>query len=423
MNETLYKLKRFADELLSTSSRKNKENILVKYKNDIDILRFLSFMYNPYIITGVSNKKIQKDFGIQNGDCNKNILDIMDWLIINNTGTDEAIKHLQTYIFSVDEELRPLVVKIFTKNLQLGIDVATINKCLGANFIPSFHVQLSESYYENMDKINGQYFYLTTKIDGGRIIAIKSNGEVAFFARSGQPYEGLVDLQEELENCPEDNFVLDGEITLINKQGMSSKEQYKETMKITRRDGEKHGVKMLVFDFLPLKDFQSEHSELFYESRRKALHDLFSMQAFFYFEELPVLYEGTDVGQIEIVLNNAIKNQEEGIMINLNAPYQFKRTSNLLKVKKMKDVDVPIIAFQEGNNKYKNSLGSFWVEYKKQIVRVGSGIPDDLRKEVWEHQDEYLGRTITVKYFEETTNSKGEISLRFPVFVDFRYDK
>ena len=84
---------------------------------------------------------------------------------------------------------------------------------------------------------------------------------------------------------------------------------------------------------------------------------------------------------------------------------------------------MPIIGFEEGRNRHTGKLGAFLVSYKENIVKVGTGISDELREEVWNNQDKYLGVTIAVKYFEETTNDKGGISLRFPVFVDFRFDK
>jgi DNA ligase-1 len=34
-----------------------------------------------------------------------------------------------------------------------------------------------------------------------------------------------------------------------------------------------------------------------------------------------------------------------------------------------------------------------------------------------------IGKIVEVQYFEETTNADGGISLRFPVFKDFRPDK
>ena len=131
---------------------------------------------------------------------------------------------------------------------------------------------------------------MTTKIDGGRIIAIKKNGEITFYTRAGQKYEGLVDLEQEMAEKLPDNICFDGEITLLNPGNMESKEQYKATMKIVRKDGEKHGVKMRVFDMMPADDFLNQNSTHVYEFRRAALETLFSTVSCKYFTLLDNLY-------------------------------------------------------------------------------------------------------------------------------------
>ena len=109
-------------------------------------------------------------------------------------------------------------------------------------------------------------------------------------------------------------------------------------------------------------------------------------------------------------------------MVNLaNAPYEGKRTKNILKVKAMQDCDLRIIGFEEGTGKNKGTLGAAIVDYKGFKVKVGSGFTDKDRKYFWENRDELLSRVITVQYFEETTNKKdNSLSLRFPVFIELR---
>ena len=110
-------------------------------------------------------------------------------------------------------------------------------------------------------------------------------------------------------------------------------------------------------------------------------------------------------------------------MINIcDAYYEFKRTNALLKVKKMKDIDLRVIGYEEGSNSNRGKLGAFIVDYKGNQVKVGSGFSKELREEIWKNPDEYIGVMIAVQYFEETTNQNGGTSLRFPVFLDFRYD-
>ena len=165
-----------------------------------------------------------------------------------------------------------------------------------------------------------------------------------------------------LEKLP-DNICLDGEITLLDKGNLTSKDQYKETMKITRKKGEKHGVKMLVFDCMSSEEFRNQKCETPYSIRRGDLLAWFGQHyleeylaksaefneyefanniisflntKYTYFNILPILYEGSDINEITKWLNYNIDHGEEGVMINiLDAPYSFKRTSDLLKVKKM----------------------------------------------------------------------------------------
>ena len=423
---TLEHFYNFTQQITGTTSRNAKMDILRHYANDEIIRYYLDFVYNPYIITGVSSKKLTKVLDMSKFNhitSLDTVFDLLEFIKENNTGTDVDIFECQSFLSKVDDlDLKQLLFGILTKNVQLGIDVLSINKCMN-DFIPAFSVQLANKYFDKPEYVEGKKFTLTTKIDGGRIIAIKKDGEIKFYTRAGQLYDGLVDLESEMSEKLPDNICLDGEITLLDPGSLTSKEQYKQTMKIVRKDGEKHGVRMLVFDMMPADDFLSKVSKHSYEFRRAALETLFSCVSLDYFKLLDNLYTGEDTNEIQRILNEQIANGEEGIMINIcNAPYEFKRTNSLLKVKKMQSLDLPIIGYEVGSNSNSDKLGAFIVEYKGNQVKVGSGFSKELREEIWKNPDEYIGRVIEVQYFEETTNQQGGISLRFPVFRDFRND-
>ena len=222
-----------------------------------------------------------------------------------------------------------------------------------------------------------------------------------------------------------DNFVLDGEITLLDYKNYDSKDAYTQAMKITRADGEKHGVKMLVFDGMPVADWKTQYCPLSWSARRKALEIIFTKDTYVYFELLPVLYQGTDTSKITELLDAEIARKQEGVMINIcDAKYDFKRTNSLLKVKKMNTLDLQIIGFEEGSGRLTGTLGAILVRYKDgNVVKVGSGFTDGLREEIWKNQGKYLDTICEIQYFEETTNADGGKSLRFPIFKDFRTDK
>ena len=428
--KSLTKFKRFVEEIRLSASRKYKQEILEKYAGDMDICAYLKYAFDPYITFGISTKKLNKPVGSDHGITGiTSVFRLLDYLKEHNTGSDRIISLCQEYISNIsasDESAADLLEEIICKDLSIGCDAKSINSVI-PGLIPVFSVQLAEKYFDKPERVEGKEFALTTKIDGGRIIAIKRAGKVEFFTRAGQKYEGLVDLEKEMLEIIPNNYVLDGEITLLDYKNYNSKDAYKQAMKITRKDGEKHGVKMLVFDGMPITEWDRQESNLSWSDRRAMLECMtgFYNDSLTYFELLPVLYRGEDTSKILELLESEIARGQEGVMINIcNAPYEFKRTTNLLKVKKMNTLDLEIVGVEEGEGRLAGTLGAIHVRYKDgNIVKVGSGFSDWHRNEIWQNQIYYIGKIVEIQYFEETKNDKGGVSLRFPIFKDIRLDK
>ena len=253
-----------------------------------------------------------------------------------------------------------------------------------------------------------------------------------------------------------DNIALDGELVAI----VNSPDTYKETMKKARnKDEEKHGLRMLVFDCMTAEEFENQYCKEKYFARRANLLAWFGNpnvidisefikenlkkepkeykrklletinQEYTYFNLLPILYQGTDTKEITKWLDYNTSKGEEGIMINLfDGLYEFKRTKNLLKVKKFQTADVRVIGIKEGTGRNKNKVGAFIIEfiapdgniYKNE---VGSGLSDFDREHFWENKEEIIGKIIEIGYFEITTNQNGAYGLRFPTYKWVREDK
>jgi DNA ligase-1 len=424
---TLLHFKNFYEEIRSSNSRKHKQWVLERFKDDEVIKRYLKIAFDPYTVYGISTKKLAKEFPMYDVDSG-DIFTLFDYLAVHNTGKDADIQVCQAtlnYVAEQDPEAALLLELLICKDLSIGCDAKTINSVM-PDLIPTFSVQLANKYFDKPQIVEGKEFAITTKIDGGRIIAIKENGQVSFYTRAGQRYEGLVDLEKEFADRLPDNYVFDGEITLLNYQDYDSKTAYKLAMKITRADGPKHNVKMLVFDGMPVENWRAQYCPYSWNSRRSTLEAVFcSGGEFTYFELLPVLYQGTDTSKILELLDSEIARNQEGVMINIcDAPYEFKRTNNLLKVKKMSTLDLEIVGYEEGSGRLAGTLGAIHVRYKDgNIVKVGSGFSDELRTLIWLEPSDFVGKIVEIQYFEETTNADGGISLRFPVFKDFRPDK
>jgi DNA ligase-1 len=411
------------NQLQNTSGRNDKEGILKNNKDNQLFKDVLHFVFNPYIVTGLSKKKISKKIKGNAMNQINDISEMMEYLKQNNTGTDKDITIMQEFISNQSVDLQELITQIATKSLKLGIEAKTMNKIYGKDFIPQFDVMLAEKYFECEDKVNGE-FIITQKLDGIRCVIIKENSLVKVFSRQGQPIEDLIEILEEVKLLP-DNMVYDGELILRNDKSLASKDLYRETVKVARKDGIKKNLIFNCFDMLPINDFKNGICKRECSLRKDILHTTLTNLKLNYIIEVPILYKGTDKNMIIKLLDEAIAKDQEGVMVNIsNSPYECKRTKFILKVKKMNTCDLKIIGFEEGDGKNKGTLGRINVSYKNNIVGVGSGFTDEMRNEIWNNQEKYLNKIAEIQYFEETTNSKDDkLSLRFPVFIDMRWDK
>lgn len=171
---------------------------------------------------------------------------------------------------------------------------------------------------------------------------------------------------------------------------------------------------------IPAKWWANDSCDTKYKERLKRMHSI-PWSKYKYVEEIPVFYAGYSINQIEICSDFAYENQMEGIMINRDSMYQFKRTSELLKYKKFNTIDLEVIGFQEGTGKYEGVLGALVCKMGSNTVYVGSGFTDEQRYEIWEYQDALLYKLVEVKYKDMTYNKEtGLRSLQFPVFMGFR---
>jgi len=88
----------------------------------------------------------------------------------------------------------------------------------------------------------------------------------------------------------------------------------------------------------------------------------------------------------------------EGVMLrNPDAPYERKRTRNLLKVKPIVDEEFTVVDVQAGAGKHEGRMGALVCERDGETFKVGTGFTDADRE-----QSEWLGKIITVEYFELT---------------------
>lgn len=74
-----------------------------------------------------------------------------------------------------------------------------------------------------------------------------------------------------------------------------------------------------------------------------------------------MVYEGTDQSVIPKWLDYAVAHDWEGLMLNTSVPYQRKRHTGCLKIKRFYTVDLRITAIEEGQNRLAGTMGALVV--------------------------------------------------------------
>lgn len=408
-------------------------------KQDDDGWNLLVAYLNPYHVFHVGVKSLASDVspdGEPYPSANALLSDLMQVPSLNHV---VLAKVKQTLATIENDDVRQFAADYITKQLKIGVTAATVNKAAGEQVVPVFGCMLANKYFEHLSAVIGKTIAVTEKLDGIRALAfVQVSPErscVEIFSRQGQLISGLTEVENAILyaihslKLPHATFVFDGELLVTNRQNIPSKEQYKQTIKIVREDSNenKTGITYNVFDIVPLKDFLAGQSEIVYAQRRRTLERLSSGFISPALRLVPIeltcsyANETEAYNAIVALVERARKEGKEGVMLNLcDAPYVCKRTNNLLKVKVFQDCDLKIIGYQEGTGKLANTLGALIVDYKGNPVGVGSGLSDAQRKEFWENRKNYLGRVVTVQYFEETNDANGTKSIRFPVFKELR---
>jgi DNA ligase-1 len=224
--------------------------------------------------------------------------------------------------------------------------------------------------------------------------------------------ETLPTLTERLMKMPAGDYVLDGEV-----KGRDWNET-QSTVFATKNVVDDSNMVYHVFDFVPLTVWKSQSESAPYRERR----DTLNAKSMWVDGVEPV--EGMYVHRVEELLtlyNQFIEEGHEGAMVkDLNAPYQFKRTSAILKVKPKRTWEGRVVGHEFGKGRLSGVFAAFKVRFGDVVTSVGGGFTDQQRKDITADLEDnpkcYWGAIAEVEAQEMTDDGK----LRFPVFKRFR---
>ena len=408
--------------LARTSSSNAKRDILAENKNNERFTRYLDYLLNPFLITGISAKKIAREVEKPPTLEFDSFPELMEYVFRNNTGSDEVIANIRHFLNTCPPDIRVFLTSIITKSAKLGCDTKTVNKAFNREFIPQWEVQQSYNIEKSPLKEN-EWFSLSQKLNGVRGTFFEGK----LISRQGKEFIGLDHITNDINRLFPDpeNWVLDGELTRNNSDGLSDNENFRVgTGILSQDDADKSSIRLIVFDILPKSDFIMGESGLTYKNRLNSLQGLAGRISDLDVKNLmivDILYTGHDVSMIDHYLDIMVSEDKEGLMLNRDCKYYRKRHNGILKVKRFYTVDLIITGMEEGSGRLSGKLGAFIVSYKGNTLNVGSGMTDQQRDEFWLLRDTLIGRVIEVKYKEESSDKKtGQFSLQFPIFVSLR---
>ena len=410
-------------QIQQTSGTNDKKAIIAANKDNELFKKCLRFLLDTNIVTGISDKKLNKNlFILGHNDC-ISFESIMEYLSQNNTGNDYDIRTVQFFIENQPEGDREFYAQMVTKKFRLGADKKLVNACI-PGLIPTWDVQQAYPLSDKNEPKDGEWFSLSQKLNGNNNGVLDGKN----ISRQGKEFKGLDHILADINKLSFKDMFFNGELIRKNTDNLPDDENFQiGTGIINSDDMNKTCIKFVIYEMFPKEEFLKGESKLTYKQRRKEYLDPLTKEisdlGLENIEVVPIVYEGTNKSKIDELLEKADSLGWEGLMLNKDTKWKNKRNNGILKVKSFKHADILCTDVIEGDGKYKGTLGLIKCDYKGYELGVGSGFTDEQRHYYWKHRDEIVGKIVQIKYKGETKNKQGGLSVQFPIFQTVRYDK
>lgn len=415
-------------KIQGASGTNDKIRILSANSENQRFRKWLKYLVCGDTVTGISTKKLKKRVFQPNGvvslhlGTNSEFDDVIDYLIKNNTGTDNDIYEIQHFLRGHEEE-REFYEQMITKKFKLGADVKTINKAI-PGLIQTWEVQQAFPISDKNAPKKNEWFMLSRKLNGSNCGYLDGK----LISRQGKEFTGLSHIVEDIQKLPFKDMFFNGELVRDNVDNLPDNDNFQVGTGIINSDAaDKSCIKFIIYEMFPADEFLKGLSKLTYKNRRKIylepLTEAIKNLGLMSIEVVQPVYEGRDLSAIQPELEKAVAKDWEGLMLNKDTKWQAKRNNGILKVKSFKHSDVKCIGVFEGEGKNTGSLGGIYCDYKGFTLGVGSGFTDTQRRKYWDNPDSIVGKIVQIKYKNETQNKNGGISVQFPIFEFIREDK
>jgi len=431
---SLCRLSVLVSELNRTNSSSDKAAAL---KNFGDCQQLLKYVYDTnlyqYGVTADNVRKLRDSEAIASIVAtetfhNDTLISLLNDLNNRSVTGHRAIAAIVKFI-SNNAEYGDLILNVIDRNIQIRIGTPIINKVF-PGLISEFNVSLGVSlsdYDPDRTKLDftKNQFYASRKLDGVRTVAlIDANGDITIKSRSGKEYLTLDLIKEQLRSLNLRNVVIDGECCLLNPDGTDN---FQGMMKeIRKKNHTVQNAAYRCFDILSLEDFYRGTTTTKFSDRIANLTATIAGKL----PNVDMIEQRliTSWDDVDNFQKEALDNDWEGLVLRKNDVYRGKRSNDLIKVKQFNECEVVIKDIEIGPFRVINKRpdGSTYEateqvvtnlisEYQGFPLSIGSGLSLDSRRLFKAQPSLIIGKTVTLKYFEETTTQAGTKSLRFPI--------
>lgn len=422
------------EELRGTNERDMKlVYIISSVKRHPEIKELLKLALDPDVTFGVTTEINTATFSLPFPI--KDLLKLADDLACRKYTGHEAEERAE--IFAGHSKYMGSVIN---KDLKAGISWKTFLSLFpDEGFDFKSHVPLAHRYDQlPKDKTIWDYcdrWYVSRKLDGIRCLCFLTREEKPrFFSRSGKQFFTLDNIFGKdfiyAEGTWKSNtsIVLDGELCIIDENG---DEDFQAITKEYRRKNHTVANPMFkVFDIYSSDDFRLARID-------SSTWDYTMAMECIDIEKEELLPKDCRMDSVKQTL---ITNQEqldkiisempehwEGLMLRADKPTEFKRSRNLLKIKKYHEAEAQVIdvlvSTKTIDGEQVRCAGSIRCKRKEGVAfDCGSGLMDDERLNFYNNPERIIGKTITFKYFQKSKDQNGKPSYRHPVFKCIRKD-
>jgi DNA ligase-1 len=385
--------------IAKVSSPKDKVALLKDYSYQGELKTMLKLATDPFITFGVTSVEGEPLM-------NQDVVEVLGRCMRREL-TGNAAK-LQLGEACADKDEQELITRVLRKDLRCGVGEKLVLQAY-PGLIRQFNVMRADKF----ETLNKRYSYvIEPKYDGLRCIAIVEDGTVTLLSRNGKEFTSSDHLKPQLLKLAESigDCVFDGELTAGNfNESVSA---------VKKKDQQDDSAVYNVFDVLDMVEWNNPITP--YYQRRGYLTTAFGRA-------------GT-LANLKLVPSHKVENEDEafrfynrflsqgyegGIVKNNQGLYRFKRHKDWLKLKEVNEVDLRVESLVQGEGKYYGMLGALIVKYKGKRVSVGAGFSDEERALWWKEPSLIQGKTIEVRYHQETPDG----SLRHPRLYRIRDDK